>query len=86
MRKLNKLIYSLEMAEEFCTREDGLHLLSINSHEEQQLVQRYLYKLLPYYHIDTIYRFIGLRKVHNHVSTFLKSLHINSSIIQFHNT
>ena len=53
---------SLEMAEENCGRSDGYHLLSINSHEEQQLIQSLFYDRSPAKHRTTYYIFISLKK------------------------
>ena len=53
---------SMHMAEKICADEEGYHLLSINSHEEQQLLEEYFNKVADFYHINTIYLFIGLRK------------------------
>ena len=53
---------SLDMAEKMCADENGYHLLSINSHEEQQLLEDYFNKVANFYHINTIYLFISLKK------------------------
>ena len=53
---------TLEMAEEHCGRSDGYHLLSINSHEEQQLIQALFHDLSPAKHRSTYYIFISLKK------------------------
>ena len=53
---------SLEMAEEMCVKRKGYHLLSINSHEEQQLIHNYYIGLVQNYDVNTIYLFISLKK------------------------
>ena len=53
---------SLDIAEKLCADEDGYHLLSINSHEEQQLLEEYFNELANFYHRNTIFIFISLRK------------------------
>ena len=53
---------SLEMAEEMCNRYNGYNLLSLNSHEEQQLIQALFHELSPVKEQRTYYIFISLKK------------------------
>ena len=67
---------SLDMAEEMCNRYNGYHLLSLNSHEEQQLIQALFHELSPVKDQRTYYIFISLKKqVRVRVIT-----HVNASI------
>ena len=53
---------SLEGAEELCENVRGYHLLSINSHEEQQLLEDFYNEMMEFHHPDTIYIAISLKK------------------------
>ena len=53
---------SPDIAEQMCVDEDGYHLLSLNSHEEHQLLEEFFNELTDFHHINTIYLFISLRK------------------------
>ena len=53
---------SLEMAEEMYNRYNGYHLLSLNSHEEQQLIQALFLELSSVKEQSTYYIFISLKK------------------------
>ena len=53
---------SLEEAEEMCNRYNGYHLLSLSSHEEQQLIEAMFYDLSPVKDRRTYYIFISLKK------------------------
>ena len=53
---------SLEMSEALCEQDNDSHLLSINSHEEQQLVHSFYNEMMDSYHYDTFYIFISLKK------------------------
>ena len=63
---------SLEEAEEMCSRYKDYHLISLSSHEEQQLIQALFKDLSSVNHRSTYYIFISLKKqvnVHNNVCT-----------------
>ena len=53
---------SLAMAEELCGNVSGYRLLSINSHEEQQIIEDFYNEMIESYHPDTIYIAISLKK------------------------
>ena len=75
MHTYNLLSLSVEMAEDVCASEPNSHLLSINSHEEQQLVQLYFHKMSYIYNINTTYLFIGLKKVYLLVLSVMQHAH-----------
>ena len=53
---------SLDMAEEMCDNIGGYHLLSINSHEEQQILYNFFNGLVMFYNTNTIHLFISLQR------------------------
>ena len=78
---------SLEMAEEMCANRHGYRLLSINSHEEQQLMKHFFHKLENVYRVNTIYLFISLKKqVHVHYIARCINVAIYSNIYYINST
>ena len=63
IHQANIQISSIEEAYELCESTEGFSLISLNSYEEQQLLQ-YIYNvLIPYCSKSTIYAFISLKEV-----------------------
>ena len=67
---------SLEMAEEMCNRYNGYNLLSLNSHEEQQLIQALFHELSSVKDQSTYYIFISLKiqvrvRMITHINAFI---------------
>ena len=53
---------SVDMAEALCDNKgDGYHLLAINSHEEQQIVEDIFNKVADFYHKEALYIFLSLK-------------------------
>ena len=54
---------SIEEAHELCESTEGFSLISLNSYEEQQLLQDIYNALIQYCSNSTIYAFISLKEV-----------------------
>ena len=52
---------SLDTAEAICDNGTGYHLLAINSHEEQLILQDFFNEQTDFCHNDVLYIFLGLK-------------------------
>ena len=52
---------SFDTAEAICDNGNGYHLLAINSHEEQLILQDFFNEQTDFYYNDVLYIFLGLK-------------------------